>query len=123
MKHKPDVVLGFGSYIQFPVILAASRLKIPVVIHEQTMHAGASNKLSARFAKKICISWEQSRKFFPQDKTILTGIPLRKEVIEALEKKFETRSKDFRIFITGGSSGSHFINNLIEQNLEKLFLF
>jgi len=60
IKYKPDVVLGFGGYISIPVILASFVLRIPAVIHEQTLEAGFANKILSRFAQKICISWESS---------------------------------------------------------------
>ena len=116
-KHQPDIILGFGGYIQLPVIFAAFFMRIPVVIHEQTLEVGAANQISARFAKKICISWESSRKFFPKDKTVLTGIPLRKQTIEIGKDKDLIKKDNPQVFITGGSSGSHFINKLTEDSL------
>ena len=100
--------------------MAASILKIPVVIHEQTLGAGASNKLCSRFAKKVCISWEESRRFFPDNKTVLTGMPLRKEVLQVIKEKAISKNKNFKIFVTGGSSGSHFINDAIKNCLDTL---
>ncbi|MBI4096937.1 MAG: glycosyltransferase [Candidatus Levybacteria bacterium] len=76
-KTKPDVILSFGSYVSLPVVIAASMRNIPVVIHEQTLEAGLANKIAARFATKICISWESSMPFFPREKTVLTGNPIR----------------------------------------------
>lgn len=118
-KINPDVVLGFGGYVSFPVVIAAFILKIPIVIHEQTLEAGFANKILARFADKICISWESSRTFFPNNKTILTGNPLRKDLIEAkaLEKKQNSIAS---LYITGGSLGSHTINSLVAKTLPKL---
>lgn len=115
---KPDVVLGFGGYVSLPVVLAAFFLKIPIVIHEQTLEAGLANKIEARFAKKICISWEASEKYFPKQKTVLTGNPLRSIVLNA--KPFKEEAGLPKIYITGGSSGSHTINLLIQESLEKL---
>lgn len=117
-EFKPDVILGFGGYISLPVILAASLLRIPVVIHEQTTEAGMANKIASKFAKKICISWPSSENYFPKSKTVLTGNPLRKEILEMKNKK--TKNQMFTIYVTGGSLGSHFINELIEKNLKEL---
>lgn len=126
-KFKPDVVLSFGGYVSVPITLASSILRIPLVIHEQTLDAGISNKLVAKFAKKICISWEESGKFFPVGKTVLTGNPLRKEFemgdlrTEAFKNTISFgRKGEPTIYITGGSSGSHAINVLIEGCIEKL---
>src|SRR3989339_499065 len=60
IDFKPDVVVGFGGYVSIPVTFCAFVLRIPVVIHEQTMEAGLTNRLVSRFAKKICISWDSS---------------------------------------------------------------
>lgn len=123
---KPDVVLSFGGYVSVPITLSASILRIPVIIHEQTLEAGIANKLVARFARKICISWKQSGNFFPKDKTVLTGNPLRKEFemgdlrTEKFIKGPHDKSSESTIYITGGSSGSHAINILIEGCVEKL---
>jgi UDP-N-acetylglucosamine--N-acetylmuramyl-(pentapeptide) pyrophosphoryl-undecaprenol N-acetylglucosamine transferase len=115
---KPDVVLGFGGYVSLPVVLAAFFLKVPIVIHEQTLEAGLANKIEARFASKICISWAASEKYFPQKKAVLTGNPLRGIVLNA--KPFKEEAGLPKIYITGGSSGSHIINSLVEKSLEKL---
>ncbi len=117
---KPDAVLGFGGYIEVPVAFCAFLLRIPVILHEQTLEAGFANKICTKFATKICISWDSSRKFFPKEKTVFTGIPLRNEVVAAMKDGFEKESDIKQIFITGGSSGSHFINSLVEERIEKL---
>src|SRR3990167_11265609 len=74
-KFRPDAVLGFGGYLQIPIVFVAFFLKIPVVLHEQTLESGFSNKICSSIARKICISWESSFKFFPKKKTVLTGNP------------------------------------------------
>ncbi|MCL5432966.1 MAG: UDP-N-acetylglucosamine--N-acetylmuramyl-(pentapeptide) pyrophosphoryl-undecaprenol N-acetylglucosamine transferase [Patescibacteria group bacterium] len=125
-RFRPDVVLSFGSYISLPVNLAAFILKVPVVLHEQTFGVGTSNKISAVFAKKICVSWEESKKYFPESKTVLTGIPIRKEMSDSADKKPPVFNKKFEntnlpmIYVTGGSLGSHAINLMVEKNLEDL---
>ena len=118
-RFKPDVVLGFGGYVSWPVIVMASLLKIPVVIHEQTLEAGMTNKLAARFAAKVCISFESSKRFFPIKKVVLTGNPLRKEIVE-ISKVQKEENNPRLIYITGGSLGSHFINNLVKDTVGKL---
>lgn len=124
-KFKPDVVLGLGGYLQIPMIFASFVLKIPVVLHEQTLESGFSNKICSPFAKKICISWESSAKFFPKEKTILTGNPIRKEIVKGSSSEFKTEKSSSSlpiIYVTGGSSGSHFINTLIEDLIQKLLI-
>lgn len=121
LNFNPDVVLGFGGYVSLPVMLAAFFLRMPIVIHEQTLEAGLSNRIIAFFAKKVCISWESSRKFFPQEKTVLTGNPIRQFRIKNLELRIKGENQNLPIiYITGGSSGSHFINVLVEDCIKKL---
>ena len=122
-KYKPDVVLTFGGYIGLPVTLAASFLRIPVVLHEQTQGSGLSSKIISRIAVKICISFESSRSDFPESKIIFTGNPVRDEIFK--EDKSTKLAKDLErkkniIYITGGSTGSHFINGLILEILDDL---
>ncbi len=118
----PDVVLSFGSYLSLPVVFAAYLRHIPIVIHEQTLEAGLANRIEAKFARKICISWESSRKFFPKEKTILTGNPIRKFSREAGSSSAGQISNENLplLYITGGSLGSHAINILVEGCIEKL---
>jgi UDP-N-acetylglucosamine--N-acetylmuramyl-(pentapeptide) pyrophosphoryl-undecaprenol N-acetylglucosamine transferase len=119
LGFRPDVVVGFGGYVSIPVVFCAYLLGIPVVIHEQTTEIGLANRIVSRFAKKICISWSSSRKYFPKNKVVLTGNPMRKFSI--LNSKFSLfNNKLPTIYVTGGSSGSHAINVLVEEILEKL---
>jgi len=122
-SFKPHIILGFGGYLQIPVVFASFFLNIPVVIHEQTQEAGLANRICSFFARKICISWETSSKFFPKEKTILTGNPIRKIFIEhklrRSSRKIEQNTLPL-LYITGGSSGSHFINTLVEECLAEL---
>lgn len=118
-KIKPDVVLGFGSYLFLPVAMAAKLLNIPIVVHEQTLEAGYANKLVAKIAKKICISWKSSESFFPKEKIVLTGNPLRQEIID-VKKMAKVNNPIPQIYITGGGSGAHVLNLLVEKSLDKL---
>lgn len=116
---RPDIVVGFGGYVSIPVVLCAYLLRIPIVIHEQTTEIGLANRIVSRFAKKICISWDSSRQYFPKHKVVLTGNPMRKFSI--FDSKFSLFSNNLPIiYVTGGSSGSHTINALIEEILEEL---
>lgn len=121
IEFRPDVVVGFGGYVSIPVILCTYLLRIPVVIHEQTMEAGFANRVVSRFAKKICISWQTSRKYFPKGKIVFTGNPRRKFSI--FDFQFLIKKDDRKlptIYVMGGSSGSHFINTLIEKCITDL---
>lgn len=124
-RYKPDVVLSFGGYVSVPVVLAAAALRIPIVLHEQTLHAGLANKIAAKFASRICLSWKESEKYFPKEKSVIIGNPLRKEFVENIKKTDSgqarmTRSEFPLLYITGGSGGAHGINVLIYGCLEKL---
>ncbi len=121
-EFNPDVVLGFGGYLSLPVILSAFFLRIPIVIHEQTLDAGIANRIASKFAQKICISWETSQRFFPKEKTVLTGNPIRAELLKS-KQDIPSESKNQKskvIYVTGGSLGSHVINILVEGSIEKL---
>lgn len=120
-REKPDAVMSFGGYVSLPVVVSAFFQNIPVVVHEQTLGVGLANKLSAFFAEKVCISFEESEKFFPKEKVILTGNPVKKFSINDLP--FQISKEDLPLlYITGGSSGSHAINVLIENGLEELLI-
>lgn len=122
-EFKPNVILSFGGYVSLPVALVGFMLNIPLVLHEQTLEGGVANRFVSLFAKKICISWESSRKFFPKSRTILTGNPIRKFHPPVGGSNFQFPISDEKIalvYITGGSTGSHAINTLIEGCLEKL---
>ncbi|MDO8460969.1 MAG: UDP-N-acetylglucosamine--N-acetylmuramyl-(pentapeptide) pyrophosphoryl-undecaprenol N-acetylglucosamine transferase [bacterium] len=122
INFRPDVVLSFGGYVSIPVSFASFILNIPVVIHEQTLGAGISNKIVGFFAKKICVSWESSLKLFPKTKTVLTGNPIRKFNPPAGGSKFKVNESQNvpLLYITGGSTGSHAINVLIEKCIKSL---
>ncbi len=118
-KENPNAVLTFGGYVGFPIALTARLLGIPVVVHEQTLHAGLTNQLIGKIAAKICISYPSSQEYFPTNKTILTGNPLRQEIFIP-NKGFNIPSSSPVLFVTGGSTGAHQLNTYIEFLLEKL---
>ena len=124
LTFRPQLILSGGSYIALPVVLAATILRIPIVVHEQTLEAGLVNKITAPLATKICISWETSAAFFPKSKTILTGNPIKKEFLEPpheIKKIYDLGNEQLPLlYVTGGSLGSHAINVLIEGCIEQL---
>lgn len=128
-QFKPDMVLGVGGYASLPVVLAARGMEIPCFIHEQNALPGMSNRLLARFANKVFISLEEARQFFPEKKTVLTGNPLRRQILENLGTSGAGQASDenddhspspFHIFIFGGSQGAHALNVTLPQALAKL---
>lgn len=121
-KEEPDLVLCFGSYLAVPIALQAWLHKIPVFTHEQTIRPGLSNRFIGLLAKKIFISFDKTRRYFPSFKVILTGNPVRKSILTTNKKKLNIKTKRKVIFITGGSLGSHSINILIKSILKKLLM-
>lgn len=117
--YKPDVVVSFGGYISVPVAIGATMLGIPVVIHEQVQRAGLANRVMSRFATKICISFQSSQEFFPKEKTILTGLPLRDEIFK-VDRQIGVPKEYPILYVAGGSSGSHFINEKVGEILGRL---
>jgi UDP-N-acetylglucosamine--N-acetylmuramyl-(pentapeptide) pyrophosphoryl-undecaprenol N-acetylglucosamine transferase len=118
LKIKPDLIFSFGGYLAVPVSFSAFALGIPVVTHEQTTVAGSANKAIAKIAKKVFISFESSAKYFPQDKVVFTGLPLREEIFKSSKKLFSNSKKT--VYITGGKQGSHIINEAVFEVLPQL---
>ena len=131
---KPDVVIGVGGYVTYPVILAAHSLKIKTFIHEQNSIPGKSNKMLERFVDKIGISFLESEKHF-KDKTklVYTGNPCSENALEAKEiKKSEFGLKNYKklVLVVSGSLGSNvinekmidFLNNVSEKKYEVLYV-
>lgn len=126
-KFKPEVVLSFGGYVSFPIAVCAFLMGIPIVVHEQTLEAGLSNRVVSLLAKKVCISWKSSRRFFQKSKIVRTGNPIRKFKIKSLKTalgKNHLEDKEFKefplLYITGGSLGSHVINEAVKESLIEL---
>lgn len=108
---KPDLVLGVGGYASAPVVLASRGLLIPRFVHEQNAIPGMTNKLLSRIAEQAFISLEESRRFFPKDTTLLTGNPLRKQILdEVAAAPGENSKKGIHLLVFGGSLGAHSIN-------------
>lgn len=103
----PDGIISFGGYLAVPAVITGWLLGIPSITHEQTMAAGWSNRLLSRFVKKIAVAWHQSAKFYPESKTVVTGLPIRPEI---LVPKPEIKNL---IYITGGKNGSQAINKVV----------
>jgi UDP-N-acetylglucosamine--N-acetylmuramyl-(pentapeptide) pyrophosphoryl-undecaprenol N-acetylglucosamine transferase len=124
-RFSPDIVLSTGGYVSVPVVLAAAMLRIPVILHEQTAAVGLANQLAARVATKIAITFSSSSKFFDSRKVILTGNPIRPEILSPNKDAVESSSLGNwlqssalpLIYITGGGLGSHIINETFFQLL------
>ena len=124
-SFKPDVVIGTGGFASGAVLKAASMLNIPTVIQEQNSYPGITNKLLAKRANKICVAYENLERFFPKDKMILTGNPVRQDLIEVADKKeaityFNLDANKKTVLILGGSLGARRINQLIAKEIDWL---
>lgn len=123
-KFKPDVVVGTGGFASGAVLKVASILGIPTVIQEQNSFPGITNKLLAKKANAICVAYDNLEPFFPKNKMVLTGNPVRQDLMEVASKR-EEAIKHFKLdankktlLILGGSLGARRINQLIEKELD-----
>ena len=118
-KFKPDLVFGVGGYVTGPVILAARLLGVTTCIHEQNSIPGLANKLLGYIADKIFVSLPGSEKYFPTDKTILSGNPVRDNIIKASrEAKPKSSQEPSTLLILGGSQGARRLNSLMLEAAE-----
>lgn len=123
-KEKPDVIFSKGGFVAVPVVVAASIKNIPVVAHESDMTPGLANKLSAPFCNKLCVTFRESLNFVKGNKGVLTGSPIRKEILQGDKSRGKkicgfNDNKEI-LFIMGGSLGSKLINEEIRKNLGRL---
>ena len=118
-SFKPDAVIGFGGYAGFCPVLAAWMLLIPTAVHEQNSVPGVTNKILGRLVKRIFLSFPDGYGVFPAAKTVLTGNPVRGDIIEAAAKR-EGRTPGKRILVLGGSQGARPINDAVIQALPRL---
>jgi len=112
LKIRPKAVISFGGYVSVPVVFAARILGIPSLTHEQTTVLGLANKINSFFTDKIAISFPESARFFPRQKTVLTGNPIRKEIFTVQKPLFKLDPKRKTVYITGGNQGEY---NVIHQ--------
>ena len=123
-SYKPDVVFSKGGFVAVPVVLAARQCRIPIIIHESDMTPGLANRLCIPAATSVCCNFPETLAYLPKDKAILTGSPIRKELLEgdrlaglAYAKLSGNRPV---ILIIGGSLGSVTVNNAVRAILPKL---
>ena len=122
---KPDIVIGVGGYASGPILKIATKKKIPSLIQEQNSFAGITNKLLGNKVLKICVAYDGMDKYFPKDKIVLAGNPIRKDFIDIKSKVEEARefykiNTEKVLFITGGSLGARSINEAVYENIELL---
>lgn len=121
-EFRPDIAIGVGGYASAPLLWEAERMGVPVLIQEQNGFAGLTNKILGKKAKAICVAYEGMERFFPADRIVLTGNPIRKEIVPATAQMKEEAIRFYgldpekkHIFIVGGSLGSGTLNNAMKK--------
>ncbi|OOQ58034.1 undecaprenyldiphospho-muramoylpentapeptide beta-N-acetylglucosaminyltransferase [Mucilaginibacter pedocola] len=123
---KPDACVGVGGYASGPLLYAAGVMKVPTLIQEQNSYAGITNKILGKKAKKICVAFDGMDKFFPKERIIKTGNPIRKESVDIVGKHmqalelYKLSSRKKTILVTGGSLGAGTLNKSMLAGLDKL---
>ena len=125
-EFKPHAAVGVGGYASGPTLKVAGNMGIPTLLQEQNSYAGVTNKLLAKQAHKICVAYEGMERFFEKEKIILTGNPVRQDLLNHTAsqadaiKSFGLDPNKKTILVLGGSLGARTINNCIIQNLDKI---
>jgi len=125
-KFKPTVVIGTGGFASGPTLYAASIKGVKTLIQEQNSYPGITNKLLSKKANKICVAYDSLDRFFPSEKIIKTGNPVRQDLLDVVSKKeeainfFGLKSDKKTLVVIGGSLGARAINNLIEKHINWL---
>ncbi len=125
LRFKPDVLFSKGGYVSVPPVVAAHLLHVPVVIHESDATPGLANKIASRFARRICVPFPEAGRFFPPQKVVVTGNPIRPNLMHPSQADVK---KSFGIcgpllLVLGGSQGAKEINSLIWDHLDALSSF
>lgn len=124
--HKPQIVVGVGGFASGPVLLAAQMMGIPTLIQEQNSFAGITNRWLGRRAKRICVAYPAMERFFPKDAILLTGNPVRKDILDLTAKReeglklFNLNPTKRTLLVVGGSLGARSINQAVEAGLDKI---
>ncbi|PXF59377.1 MAG: undecaprenyldiphospho-muramoylpentapeptide beta-N-acetylglucosaminyltransferase [Deltaproteobacteria bacterium] len=139
-SFRPHVVLGVGGYVSGPALLAARMLRIPAALHEQNLIPGLTNRLASRFAKTVFVSFKETVKYFPKNRVIFTGNPIRKNIIQSLNhsitkslatdphrptQTFQSPNhqitKSLNLLVLGGSQGARYLNRLAGSAIQVLW--
>jgi UDP-N-acetylglucosamine--N-acetylmuramyl-(pentapeptide) pyrophosphoryl-undecaprenol N-acetylglucosamine transferase len=123
-RFKPDIAIGTGGYASGPLLYMAAKLKVPTIIQEQNSYPGITNKILSRTVDKVCVAYDNMERFFPKEKIVFTGNPIREDILE-LETKYQQGISHFKlnenkktVLVIGGSLGSRTINQSIGKNIE-----
>lgn len=123
---KPDVVIGTGGFASGPTLYVAAKMGIPTLIQEQNSYPGITNKLLAKKANSICVAYDGLERFFPKEKILKTGNPVRQDLLDITDKRdeaisfFNLQPDKKTLLVLGGSLGARMMNKIIEENLDFL---
>lgn len=117
-NFKPDAVLGVGGYVSGPMVLAASIYGVPTAICEQNAYPGMTNRILGRVVKRVFATFEGSASYFPRGKVLLTGNPVRREILQNVVS--EKKEEALIILVFGGSQGAHKLNRTVPEALAEL---
>ncbi len=121
----PEIAVGVGGFASGPLLRAAARYKIPTLIQEQNSYAGITNKLLSKKAEAICVAYDNMERFFPKQKLVLTGNPIRETLVKPIDRTealeyFGLNEEDKVLLIIGGSLGARSVNNAVLKNIDKI---
>jgi UDP-N-acetylglucosamine--N-acetylmuramyl-(pentapeptide) pyrophosphoryl-undecaprenol N-acetylglucosamine transferase len=122
-QNRIQFVIGFGGYATAGTIIAARSLGLKIAVHEANVDCGMTNRWLARLADRVYVAFERTQAVFPQSRVVVTGNPVRREIIDLAEKRRRTpsrRESRVRFFITGGSGGSNFLNREVPGFLSQI---
>lgn len=125
-RFKPTVVIGTGGYASGPILHVASKKNIPTLIQEQNSYPGITNKLLSKKVSSICVAYDNLERFFPKEKILKTGNPVRQDLLSVSEKRneaiaeFQLDSTKKTLLVIGGSLGARTINRLMAEQMESL---
>ncbi|MCG8569013.1 MAG: UDP-N-acetylglucosamine--N-acetylmuramyl-(pentapeptide) pyrophosphoryl-undecaprenol N-acetylglucosamine transferase, partial [Spirochaetes bacterium] len=123
-KFQPDIIFSTGGFVSVPPVIAGRILNKKIVIHEQTIDAGLANKINARFAHSIALTFEESQQYFPRKKSKVTGIPLRADIFSGIReeslKRLKLNSNLPTLYFSGGGLGCHLLNVTAKEIIPSL---
>ena len=125
-RFRPDLAVGVGGYASGPILKAAARKGVPILIQEQNSYAGVTNRLLARSARTICVAYEKMERYFPAERIVITGNPVRKDLLDLQDKppegyrEFGLEEGKTICLVMGGSLGARTLNHSFMEGMEKL---
>ncbi|TKG92336.1 undecaprenyldiphospho-muramoylpentapeptide beta-N-acetylglucosaminyltransferase [Puteibacter caeruleilacunae] len=122
---QPDAVIGVGGYASGPILNMASKLGVPTILQEQNSYAGLTNRMLSKRAKKICVAYDEMERYFPADRIVMTGNPVRRDLLNLPDKSngkahFELKDDKPTLLVLGGSLGAKSINDVLLAKIDHL---